>query len=172
MRWHSGEVELQARAGVAERMGEVGSRVIRDHLSAQHRAFYPLLPFIILGSVDRRGYPWATMRAGYAGFLRCPDEHHLDVHIARDWTDPAEDGLYDGDAIGLLGIELPTRRRNRLNSRVERIAADGFSIVVEQAFGNCPKYIQSRQPVFVRDPGIGTTADAVASTRLDQRARA
>ena len=30
--WHAGERSLQGRTGVAERMAEVGARVIRDHM--------------------------------------------------------------------------------------------------------------------------------------------
>lgn len=50
-----------------------------------------------------------------------------------------------GTDIGFLGIELHTRRRNRVNGTVGAIAADGFSVDVGQTFGNCPKYIQTRQ---------------------------
>jgi predicted pyridoxine 5'-phosphate oxidase superfamily flavin-nucleotide-binding protein len=36
-RFHRGEVIAQERAGVAERMGEIGPRVIRDFMPDQHR---------------------------------------------------------------------------------------------------------------------------------------
>jgi hypothetical protein len=49
--------------------------------------------------------------------------------------------------LGILGIELPTRRRNRVNGPVVNIDRVGFSIAVEQSFGNCPQYIQRRDYV-------------------------
>jgi predicted pyridoxine 5'-phosphate oxidase superfamily flavin-nucleotide-binding protein len=53
--------------------------------------------------------------------------------------------LRDGASIGGLGIELSTRRRNRINGRIEScVVGEGFSIRVQQSFGNCPKYIQAR----------------------------
>lgn len=149
--WHPGEVALQQSAGVAERMAEIGQRTIRDHLIDQHRQFYPLLPMVVLGSVDGRGDAWATLRTGNPGFLHALDEHHLRLDLARDEHDPAEQGLHDGASAALLGIDLSTRRRNRLNGTVIR-DGDGFCLRVVQSFGNCPKYIQRREAIFVADP--------------------
>ena len=50
--FHAGEQELQSRAGVREKLEQVGRRVIRDHIPDQHRAFYETLPFLLVGSVD------------------------------------------------------------------------------------------------------------------------
>ena len=149
--WHAGEVALQQSAGVAARMAEIGSRTIRDHLIDQHRQFYPLLPMVVLGSVDGRGDAWATLRTGRPGFLHALDEHRLRLDLPADAHDPAQQGLHDGASAALLGIDPSTRRRNRLNGTVIRDAG-GFSLDVVQSFGNCPKYIQRREPVFVADP--------------------
>jgi len=56
--WHAGERALQTRAGVGERMERVG-RNIRDFMPDQHRAFFAQLPFLVIGSVDGHGSPWA-----------------------------------------------------------------------------------------------------------------
>jgi uncharacterized protein len=161
--WHAGEVALQESVGMAERMAEIGRRTIRDHLIGQHQDFYPLLPMVILGSVDERGDAWATVRTGYPGFVEARDEHRLHLDLRRDENDPAEGGLADGAPAALLGIELSTRRRNRLNGTVIRDAA-GFSLHVEQSFGNCPKYIQRRAPVYVGDP---TAVSQIVPSLLD-----
>jgi predicted pyridoxine 5'-phosphate oxidase superfamily flavin-nucleotide-binding protein len=158
--WHKGELELQRRAGVAEQMDSVGRKVMRTFLLDQHREFYPLLPFIVIGSVDPDGAPWATIRAGQPGFLQSPDPLTLMVDAARDPEDPAERGMEDGDAIGLVGVDLVTRRRNRLNGKVSRNGGDGFSVTVGHSFGNCPRYIQNRHFRFVRDPSTQGSASA------------
>jgi predicted pyridoxine 5'-phosphate oxidase superfamily flavin-nucleotide-binding protein len=54
-----------------------------------------------------------------------------------------------GVPLGLLGIEPHTRRRNRMNGTVDAMDAHGFSVAVDQSFGNCPQYIQARQPSWV-----------------------
>ncbi|HVJ33440.1 MAG TPA: pyridoxamine 5'-phosphate oxidase family protein [Terriglobia bacterium] len=171
--WHEGEITLQRAAGVDERMDGVGRRVIRDYLLDQHRDFYALLPFVVLGAVDAAGDAWATLRAGPKGFLQAPDEHHLHLDLARDPADPADAGFEDGKGVGLLGIELQSRRRNRLNGTISRSgAASGFDILVTQSFGNCPQYIQQRDFTPSRDPQRFTDKPARIADRLDAHARA
>ncbi|MGH8355609.1 MAG: pyridoxamine 5'-phosphate oxidase family protein, partial [Pseudomonas sp.] len=58
--------------------------------------------------------------------------------------DPLAAQLRQGARLGLLGLELPTRRRNRMNGSAIETDADGFTVAVAQSFGNCPKYIQAR----------------------------
>lgn len=170
--WHAGEIELQRSIGAAERMDEIGRRVVRDHLIEQHRLFYPQLPFVVLGAVDANGDAWATLRAAEPGFLASSDAHHLAVRLPRDADDPADAGMNDGDALGLLGIELHTRRRNRLNGTIRRTGDDGFDIAVVQSYGNCPQYIQRRQFAFVREPNVPAPQRPHVMTALDAQARA
>ena len=167
--WHAGEIALQEKVGVAKRMDEVGRRVLRDHLIDQHRQFYPQLPFIVLGTVDAGGNAWATLRANRPGFLQSPDIHTLSVHLPRERLDPADGGMDDGKAIAMLGIELHTRRRNRLNGTVHRTGQNGFDVRVGQSYGNCPQYIKLRDFDFVRDPMQPSGYDPVSSGSLDGR---
>lgn len=170
--WHQGEIALQRHVGVDARMDQVGRRVIRDHLIDQHRDFYPQLPFIVLGAVDAGGDAWATLRANRPGFLQSPDPRILHLDLAREPGDPADAGMANGDAIGLLGIELHTRRRNRLNGNVRRGAASGFDIAVAQSYGNCPQYIQLRDFEFHRDPTTPSAQPPQRLDRLNDRAKA
>jgi predicted pyridoxine 5'-phosphate oxidase superfamily flavin-nucleotide-binding protein len=156
---------MQREAGVVEKMAAIGRRSVRHHLIEQHRLFYPQLPFAVLGSVDGNGDIWATIRSGHPGFLSSPDDHHLNVSLQPDPDDPAEAGMADGAGIGLLGIELHTRRRNRLNGIVHRMC-NGFSIEAVQSYGNCAQYIQLRQFSFARDPGRGAPVPPVARDHL------
>jgi ferredoxin-NADP reductase/predicted pyridoxine 5'-phosphate oxidase superfamily flavin-nucleotide-binding protein len=169
--WHAGEVELQRHIGVADYVREHGSAWVRSHLIEQHRTFYPLLPFIAIGAVDLAGNVWATLRAGPPGFLQSPDELQLDIAAPRDASDPAEAGMEDGDAVGLLGIDLVTRRRNRLNGTVRRSGPASFAVAVGQSYGNCPRYIQNRHFAFSRDPAQPSPLPALRLDAMDARAR-
>ena len=167
--WHAGEKQLQARVGVAERMDELGRRVIRSEMPDQHRTFYQQLPFMLYGAVDADGNPWASILEGAPGFAKSPEPALLQLGSLPGHDDPAQ--LQDGAAIGLLGIELHTRRRNRLNGRVGAVTASGFEVTVEQSFGNCPQYIQLRQfrSVPLADPA---TRVAQRLNELDDAAKA
>lgn len=150
--WHAGEKRLQEQAGVAERMEAFGQKVIRDYMPDQHRAFYHQLPFIVAGAVDAEGKPWATLLEGPEGFVSSPDPRQLLIGTELAADDPATPGLVAGGAVGLLGIELHTRRRNRLNGTIRRADAGRLEVVVEQSFGNCPQYIQLREYTRVDQP--------------------
>jgi uncharacterized protein len=143
--FHPGEQTIQSLAGVRDRMERKGHAVIRNYMPEQHRSFFAVLPFMVVGLADQNGHPWATILSGPPGFMNSPDEHLLTIKAWPDPSDPLHPCLRDGAPIGGLGIELSTRRRNRLNGRIENCVIDeGFSIRVQQSFGNCPKYIQTR----------------------------
>ncbi|WP_415766012.1 pyridoxamine 5'-phosphate oxidase family protein [Pseudomonas sp. ZB1P45] len=167
--WHAGEKQLQTHVGVAERMEAFGRRVIRTEMPDQHRTFYQQLPFMLYGAVDVDGNPWASIIEGPPGFAHSPEPGVLQFNSLPGADDPAQ--LTDGAAIGLLGIELHTRRRNRINGRVGAMTANGFGVTVEQSFGNCPQYIQLRQfrSVPLADP---STRIAQHFDGLDDTARA
>ncbi|WP_368517240.1 pyridoxamine 5'-phosphate oxidase family protein [Rhizobium sp.] len=169
--WHEGETFIQEKLGVKERMASVGQRVVRDFMPDQHRDFYAQLPFIVLGSVDQAGDAWATFVEGNPGFMSSPSPVVLDIAAHRDPSDPASEGLADGLPIGLLGIEMHTRRRNRMNGFVSTVDG-GFRIDVDQSFGNCPRYIQLRDFSFERQPGEPFTGEVEELPALDDEARA
>ncbi|MBV7482606.1 pyridoxamine 5'-phosphate oxidase family protein [Bordetella sp. BOR01] len=169
--WHDGEKFIQEKLGVAERMAVVGQRVVRDYMPDQHRDFYALLPFIVLGSVDRQGDAWATLLEGRPGFMSSPAPTVLDIAARPDPADPASQDMTEGAAVGLLGIDMGTRRRNRMNGFLSA-AADGLRVDVDQSFGNCPRYIQLRDVAFDRDPGQACTGAIEELPALDAAARA
>lgn len=169
--WHAGEQALQLSVDMLERMEMIGRKVIRDHLVEQHQGFYPLLPFMVLGAVDDGGDVWASLRAGDPGFVQAEDARHLRLDVRVDPADPAQAGLSEGAAIGLLGIDLLTRRRNRLNGRLQRADQQGLLLEVEQSFGNCPQYIHKRQFAFARDPAALSTGEVQWLSELDDEAR-
>lgn len=170
--WHAGERLLQTRIGVAERMAQIGPKVIRDYMPDQHRAFFAQLPFVVMGTVDAQGDPWAGVLEGEPGFAVSPDPHTLSVAAAPDTDDPLRAGLNLGQPVGLLGIELHTRRRNRMNGRVAAWDGQRFDVAVTQSFGNCPQYIQARDFSFSRPPSLRVATAQAETNQLDDAARA
>ncbi len=170
--WHPGETAIQEQVGVAARMAEVGRRVVRDFMPEQHRAFFAQLPFLVAGSVDPQGDAWATLIAGAPGFVAAPGPRALTIAARPDPGDPASLGLREGEAIGLLGIELHTRRRNRVNGVIRGSAEGLLRVEVEQSFGNCPQYIQLRDGAAIRDPQQAVASAVEESAALDEAARA
>jgi ferredoxin-NADP reductase/predicted pyridoxine 5'-phosphate oxidase superfamily flavin-nucleotide-binding protein len=151
-------------------MAPVARQVLATHLIAQHRTFYPTLPFIVAGVVDPGGDAWATFLVGEPGFLKSHDPWTLDVAAAIPATDPALAGLVDDGAIGILGIQLKTRRRNRLNGSLRWIDSTTFRVTVAQSYGNCPQYIRKRDFHFVREPTEAGAGQALELAAIHGRA--
>lgn len=150
--YHAGEKALQARIGASERAEKAGRRIIRDFMPDQHRELFTKLPYLLVGSLDAQHRPWASILAGRPGFVTSPDPRTLRIGARPLPGDPVGTGLTAGAPVALLGIQLETRRRNRMNGTIVEIDDAGFAVQVGQSFGNCPKYIQARAPVFVRAP--------------------
>ena len=170
--WHAGERLLQQQAGVAERMAVAGPKVIRDYMPDQHRIFFEQLPFVVAGAVDGQGDPWAGVLEGLPGFVTSPDPRSLRVSAVPDADDPLLAGLGPDRQLGLLGIELHTRRRNRANGRIAAWDGKRFEVAVTQSFGNCPQYIQAREFQFSRSPALRFPGAPQERGGLDDAARA
>ncbi len=164
--FHGGEREAQRLAGV-----HVHGAAIRDRMPDQHRAFFSALPYLLVAVADAGGWPVATMLAGPPGFVSSPDPASLRIARRPDPADPTAAHLTAGVPIGLLGIDLATRRRNRVNGTVRAVCAEGFDVAVAQSFGNCPQYIQARPLDGAWDRTAVPASPAEVLDSLDQEAR-
>lgn len=165
--FHSGELEAQQRAGKAAQLETAGRRVIRAEMPEQHRQFFAQLPFIVAATVDREGWPWASLLTGPPGFVSAPDPVTLRIEARPGPGDPLDSVLVAGADIGLLGIELQTRRRNRMNGIVDSVDEAGMTVGVSQSFGNCPRYIQQR---WLRAADLVPAPEPVVAAGLDAEA--
>ncbi|KAL2800266.1 hypothetical protein BJX66DRAFT_183170 [Aspergillus keveii] len=163
--WHPGETALHNKlsfpAALATRYV-----AIENQLHEQHRIFHTSnLPFIPLTVVDGDGRPWAGIaagRSGEIGFVTAPSLKRLVVKGCAWVGDPLfetlsrKEGLERVNERALtagLGIEFSTRRRNKFAGSIrnvrnypERDGKGEFEIEIEvnEAVGNCPKYINTR----------------------------
>jgi uncharacterized protein len=137
--FHSGEFAAQALAGVASPHAS-----IRDWMPDQRRTFFASLPFLPIAVAGDNGAPTATILTGPPGFITSSDPATLRIAAQPDRDDPAAPFLVTGTPVGLLGIDLASRRRNRANGVLRSVGSDGLIVSVRQSFGNCPQYIQTR----------------------------
>ncbi|PKH07403.1 pyridoxamine 5'-phosphate oxidase family protein [Moritella sp. Urea-trap-13] len=168
--FHRGEQVIQEKLGVREQMERFGSRVIRDHMPQQHREFYQQLPFIFVGHGDKDGWPWASILFNHPGFIHSPDEQSLQLNTQPVIGDPLLKAMDSNTKLGLLGIELETRRRNRLAAHITGSNDKQIQLSIDQSFGNCPQYIQNREYEFI-DPNSMPKSSVEAMTEFDMRAQ-
>ncbi|MFC3122823.1 FAD-binding oxidoreductase [Agaribacter flavus] len=100
---------------------------------------------------------------GKAGFIQSPNDKTLTISSIPNLKETLNLDFTQDKKIGLVGVELHTRRRNRMNGRIKHIGSEEFSISVEQSFGNCPQYIQKRH----LNGAINTKRNIPSSLGLD-----
>jgi hypothetical protein len=140
--FHAGEVAVQNRAGVRaiadSRVGMLDPADLHDGMIG----FLAGRTFAPMSARDAEGRLWVSALEGPAGFLEA-GRNRLRVHAAPRKGDPLH-GLPVGQSVGLIAIEFATRRRFRLNGTLGAAGDDWLDIALDQAFGNCPKYIHPR----------------------------
>ncbi|MBI1281742.1 MAG: pyridoxamine 5-phosphate oxidase [Anaerolineaceae bacterium] len=165
MAYHDGEIAVQSLAGVrmmAERIG---------------RGIYPSMPPIAMdflsdqtiaavSSVDAAGDVWASLLTGTPGFLDPLDEQTLHIYAQPAADDPFSRNLAVNPHLGLIAIDFASRSRVRVNG-MATLRPDGLRMTVEQAYSNCPKYIQARtyQPAPHADHPAAVSTTGLTSSQ-------
>ncbi|OJA18331.1 hypothetical protein AZE42_12358 [Rhizopogon vesiculosus] len=165
--WHNGERAIQQKLGFHEAVSQSWTH-IDGEMPEQHRIFYSTsLPFIPVTTLDSMGRPWSSILSGPSGeigWVSSETYDQLSMRV-RVWDgDPLKanaeyhtkstDGSQRKMLIAGIGIQFSTRRRNKFAGSVkaiqdveERGALFDICTTVNQAIGNCPKYITIRDLV-------------------------
>jgi predicted pyridoxine 5'-phosphate oxidase superfamily flavin-nucleotide-binding protein len=163
--FHADERAAQQLAGVRP----PSASGIRTFMPDQHREFFASQRSLFVSVPGDEGWPVATMLTGPAGFVSAPSPTALRVGALPFRCDPAANGFQIGNDIGILGLDLATRRRNRANGRIAALGSDGFTVAVAQSFGNCAQYIQTRTILAEREVTADALSIAVAGIDADAR---
>jgi hypothetical protein len=99
--------------------------------------------FAALTGRDRDGRLWVTPLTGHPGFISATSATTLQVSTTLPAGDPLH-GLPADQPVGMVVVEFAARRRVRVNGTLVHAGREGLIIEVEQAYGNCPQYIQQR----------------------------
>lgn len=157
--YHEGELAVQRRANETE-IAQINGTAIDETIMAGALRFISQQPMAIVGSMDSRGQVWASTLTGTPGFIRAVDVSTLVVDLSKPTTaedDPLWTNLVVNPNVGMLIIELGSRRRLRING-LARIISNQVIIDVERAYPNCPRYIQRRGWKIADD---GTVKDTI-----------
>ena len=147
--FHQGEHIAQTRVGMRDKLEEMGKRFIRPYFLDQHRDFFAQLPFVVISACDEKGLPWVSLLAAKPGFITSVDDQHLHFAAQPVAGDALASSLatspVNGTQVGVIGIELHSRRRNRANGVLTQVSDSSLLFKVSQSYGNCPQYITPRQ---------------------------
>jgi predicted pyridoxine 5'-phosphate oxidase superfamily flavin-nucleotide-binding protein len=168
--FHSGEREIQRRAGVVEDAQEVG-RIIGGQISPAAVRFLARQRLAVASTVDSGGRVWASLLTGAPGFIAADGMERVRIAARPIPGDPLKANLVAGGRsdVGLVVLDPQTRQRMRLNGTGE-LDDHGLRIDVRQLYGNCPKYIQLREAQA--DAPAATAGPPVVAARLGESQRA
>jgi predicted pyridoxine 5'-phosphate oxidase superfamily flavin-nucleotide-binding protein len=162
-RFHEGELAVQRRAGVAAAADRLSGMLAPAQLDGGLGRFLSARTLAALTGRDRAGRLWISPLTGREGFLQVASATSLSVHATPGPADPLH-ALPVGQPVGLLVIDFALRRRVRLNGSLAAVDRGSLRIDVEQAYGNCPQYIQQRH-LEPRPPGPPTPTPSPAPVR-------
>ncbi len=141
--FHAGELAVQHQAGVAAEAARLARMLEPVELGGGIARFLADRTFAVLTGRDHAGRLWVTPLTGPAGFLHVTSLTTLEVSAALPAGDPLH-ALPAGQQVGLVVVEFAARRRVRVNGILGQAGPGRLVIKVEQAYGNCPQYIQQR----------------------------
>lgn len=172
--FHSGELAVQAQAGVGAQAGRLAGMVGRGQLRAGTADLLASARLIVLTARDNAGRLWTSPVFGDPGFLTADGPTRLQIDSWLPEADPLH-RLPDHQLAGAIVIDFATRRRWRINGVLNTAAAGRLVIEVDQSYGNCPKYIHtSNSPAGAagadREPIYTGEALRAEDRRLIQRA--
>lgn len=144
--FHPGEIAVQQRAGVQVQAERLARLLDPPDLAGGASKFLAASTFAVLTARDDNGWLWASPLIGRPGFV------HAGATVLRIGARPQlGDPLHHlpaGQSIGMIAIDFATRRRMRVNGTLSGVHADGLTVDVDQAYGNCPQYIAQRDLVI------------------------
>lgn len=146
--YHNGEIHIQQQTGERE-MAIRNAGMLDGNIPGGAAGFIQNQKFFFAASKDTEGRVWASVLSGRSGFVKLKEEQQVNINpalLTSEKTDVFWENIKSDAGIGLLFIELTTRRRLRVNGILTK-DGDQWGIRIEQAYYNCPRYIQRRELV-------------------------
>lgn len=140
--FHAGEIALQQRAGVRAQARRLVGMLGSPNLTGGPSKFLSARNFAALAGRDENALLWVSPLTGQPGFLAA-EKTILRIAARPVPGDPLH-RIPTGQPIGMIAMDFAARRRLRINGTLASVLADGLRIEVDQAYGNCPKYIRQR----------------------------
>ena len=140
--FHPGELAVQQRAGLLAQAARLEGMLAPTLLGRSAAMFLANQRLAVITARDDTGRLWTSPLVGTPGFLAASADI-LTINATIASTDPLC-AIATGSDIGVVIVDFAVGRRLRINGRLIRSESGRLDITVEQAYGNCPSYIQKR----------------------------
>jgi predicted pyridoxine 5'-phosphate oxidase superfamily flavin-nucleotide-binding protein len=149
--FHEGELAVQRRAGVSTQAQRLAGMLDPPLIEGRMAEFLAERDMVMLTSRDESGRLWTSALFAEPGFVRA----HLATLTVAATPEPGDPlcGLVAGQPIALIAVDFAKRRRLRINGTLVGVGEEGLIVEADQAYGNCPSYIQQRRLEYASDTG-------------------
>jgi len=141
--FHEGELRLQNQVGMRQQIDVMTEHLMKDYMPDQHREFFEGLEYLFLGTVAKDGLPHTVFLTGPPKFASSPDPKKLIIQTGPRAGHVGFNGLATGQPVGVLGLDLSNRRRNRMLCKAMAIAQN------ISAYGRYPNAACPPQPILL-----------------------
>ncbi|KXX72586.1 pyridoxamine 5'-phosphate oxidase family protein [Flammeovirga sp. SJP92] len=127
---------------------KVARKIITNQIDERASRFIRSLNYAFMSYRDKNGFPQVLPLSGM-DMIRVPSPSVIKINLESQaqMIEHFEVDVKTIQKVGFLFIDLLSRRRLRVNGMVRQYNSM-LEIEVEQAYVNCPKYIQSRTLEF------------------------
>jgi len=148
MAFHEGELEVQARAGLAGEAARMAG-FAKPELGLAAAQFLAMQRMVLVSTIAADGRVSASVLAGELAFAHAIALDTIRIepssgHVERVFSDVASN-----PDIGLLAIDFATKRRVRVNGRAT-VRRGAITLTTREAYTNCPQYIHPRDTPALR----------------------
>src|SRR3954451_8466621 len=132
--FHAGELQLQAATGVTREAASL-ARAMGADVGRHAVEFISRQQLAVVATIDDSGRPWCSAVVGESGAFMVIDPVTLSIDVRhRIVGDTIADRSAVGAPIGLLFIDLASRRRFRVNGTVTDANAQRIIVQVVDAY--------------------------------------
>lgn len=163
MIYHAGEMAVQGRVGVREEADSLAKVMGGAIIKPAMQNFLASQRLAIASTIDANHRVWASLLTGEPGFLQAVAAQIVKIDID---SDQLKENLRLNDELGLLAIDLATRRRLRVNGKA-KVQDKKIYLHTQQVYFNCPQYIQKREIKTILNRG--KSSSQIAETLSPQQ---
>ena len=161
--FHPGELAIQRATGVRD-IAAANSKLIWSSIPDHVAPFVAAQSYCVVGGVSAVGDVWADFLVATTGFATVgANGASVTLSLGSDKLGARHLDLNTGSHLGLLFIDLATRKRLRVNGRIAGVTGQNLTLTVDQVYPNCPKYIQARHLTTTGTPGDPHSDEAGAN---------
>ena len=144
-KFHEGELKIQQKTGESY-TANANRELILNSVFKGAFVFIERQINVLCSTIDSELQVWVSLVTGTPGFVEVVNPYLISIDlnlVTSDTQDLLYSNISEQSPIGILFIEFSTRRRYRVNG-ISSINKQTIDINVEEAYPNCPKYIQQR----------------------------